>query len=73
MNNFIDNNFGKLIILAVLVLSFMGAWHDIRSCEVYAKVTGLETRYEFGVCYVKQGDRFYPRDELRLRNATKGQ
>lgn len=73
MNGLIDNHFGKLVIFAFLALACLGAWHDIRSCAVYAEVTGVETRFEFGTCYVKQGDRFYPREEIRLRNATKGQ
>lgn len=73
MSDFILDNPGWFLLAAIIgviagIFAIVG-----RDCRVYSRVTGVETRFEFGTCYVKQGDRFYPRDELRLRNATKGQ
>lgn len=73
MSDFIMDNFGWFVLAAIIgvvagIFALVG-----RDCRVYSKVTGVETRFEFGTCYVKQGDRFYPREEIQLRNATKGE
>jgi len=69
----LDRHLGKIILLVVAAI-FGGVYAaDRHDCQVYSSTTGLETQYNWGTCYVKQGDRFYPRDELRIRNATHGE
>lgn len=73
MSDFIYDNLGWVFLAAIIAI-FVGVFalmkHD---CGVYSRVTGFETRFEFGTCYVKQGNRFYSREEIKIRNATKGE
>ncbi|PJL41048.1 hypothetical protein B9Y78_08055 [Stenotrophomonas maltophilia] len=73
MSDFIFDNFGWVVLAAFVALVAGVFALAARDCRVYSHVTGVETRFEFGTCYVKQGDRFYPREEIQLRNATKGE
>ncbi|MBO3002252.1 hypothetical protein J5H43_01825 [Stenotrophomonas maltophilia] len=73
MSDFIFDNFGWVVLVAIIAVIAGVFALAARDCHVYSRVTGVETRFEFGTCYVKQGDRFYPREEIQLRNATKGE
>lgn len=76
-DNFFERHFGKFLIVLALtvVVGLPGAAYlaDRHDCQVYSRTTGVETQYNWGTCYVKQGERFYPRDELKIRNATHGE
>lgn len=39
-------------------------------CGNYSDVTGRETKYSFGTCYVKTERGFIPQDELKARSVT---
>lgn len=59
---------------AAAILLLIGAFLlDAHDCRVYSKVTANETNYEFGTCYVKQSGGWYTREEMKIRNATKGE
>ncbi len=64
-----------LLMFAVVVgtLFAFARWADMYQCASFGEVTGRQTRYVAMSCYVQQDGRWYSADELKLRNATKGQ
>lgn len=60
-----------LIFVAVVVGFFsLGFGMVAYDCGNYSDVTGRETKYSFGTCYVKTERGFIPQDELKARSVT---
>lgn len=43
---------------------------DMKACERYATVTGTQTVYDFGTCYVHTADGYMPYGEYKARAYT---
>ena len=47
-------------------------WLDLNQCANYQSITGKETIYKLGECYVKDSNEWFTWSEYKLRNATQG-
>lgn len=54
-------------LIGVIGFAFSMVAYD---CSNYSDVTGRETKYSFGTCYVKTERGFIPQDELKARSVT---
>ena len=61
---------GLMVIIAPIV--WLANWYDSAQCDTYSQVTGRDTKYRTGMCYIKDGDTWYAWQEYKLRNATTG-
>jgi hypothetical protein len=62
--------FGGLCVFAPL-FGFV-YFVNLNECSTYHDVTGRNTQFKFGTCYVKDGNEWYDWSEYKLRNATVG-
>lgn len=70
MNEFI----AMLIFMGIVLLGLFGLQCMATSfdCDQYSKMTGKETKSNYGTCFIKQNNEWLSWEEYKLRNATKG-
>ena len=56
----------------VAPIIWLALWYEERQCNTYQEVTGRDTKYLNGTCYVKDNGEWFSWPEYKLRNATTG-
>lgn len=61
-----DDNFIWVMMGSVLIVVFFFAWGiTIFDCKTYKEATGKEVKMEWGTCYVKLGDEWFSKSQIR--------
>ena len=61
-----------IILVATLAAVFIGVYaNKTYQCNSYGEVTGRDVKYNISGCYVKNGNKWLPRDEYKFMSLEK--
>ena len=63
---------GGLLAVLVTPIVWLSLWYEEKQCNTYQEITGRDTRYVTGMCYIKDNGEWFAWTEYKLRNATTG-
>ena len=61
-----------LLVMALAPIIWLSLWYEEKQCNTYQEITGRDTRYVTGMCYIKDNGEWFAWTEYKLRNATTG-